>query len=74
MSNLFETAETVESLLAQVVGAGSVCWTPRPEEHVFNEREANMVVTHALLRLSEILQEEFKSNLEAHVEAMQNDK
>lgn len=73
MSNLFEEANSVESLLAQVVGAGSVCWTPRPSDHVFNEKEANMVVNHALQRLGEILQAEFQANLQAHVEAMQHE-
>ena len=64
MSNLFEDANTIESLLAQVVGAGSVCWTPRPSDNVFNEKEANMVVEHALQRFGELLMDEMRSVLE----------
>lgn len=53
--NQFWDAENVESLLAQMVGAGSVCWENMKGTGTFNDHFARKIVDDGLSRLHELL-------------------
>jgi len=52
--NLFHDAESIESLMAQAVGAGSMCWEPPITSGGFDSTHALRVVDHAIERLKQL--------------------
>lgn len=54
MPNRFHDVKTVQELMYQVVGAGSMCWVNVPSG-VFDDKEANAVAAQGLQRLLELL-------------------
>jgi hypothetical protein len=57
MPNRFSDADTIESLIYQVVGAGSVCWENVSGAGEFNSTLAKSVGEDALIRLSQLQNE-----------------
>lgn len=66
MQNIFAQADSVEQVIAQAVGYGSVCWRDtvinaegdvQRTESVFDTAEADRAVTHAAQRLKQLLLE-----------------
>jgi hypothetical protein len=55
MPNRFEDAKTIQELVYQTVGAGSVCWENLGGAGVFDSEKAREVATDALNRLGELL-------------------
>lgn len=52
--NRFRDATTVEEVVGQAVGAGSVCWENVRAAGVFQSDEAARIVQEALARLAEL--------------------
>lgn len=65
MSNLFSDAKTIQELIYQTVGAGSVCWSDVEKAGVFDTEKANATAIDSLKRLLELLNvTEFNTNSE----------
>jgi hypothetical protein len=54
MENPFEKCTTIEEVVGQAVGAGSVCWHPRPNAQVFDSEVASTIVDNAVARIREL--------------------
>lgn len=52
--NRFSRASTVEELIGQAIGAGSVCWVGGTGPLEFDSREASQIVKETLARLAEL--------------------
>ena len=55
--NTFEAAESVGQLLGMLAGAASMCWEPQPTTAVFDSTAASSLVSEALSRLKEMMNE-----------------
>lgn len=52
--NKFEDATTIEEVIGQAVGAGSMCWDPRPSAQVFDSTSASEFVDDAVARVADL--------------------
>jgi hypothetical protein len=52
--NRFSRCVSAEEVVFQAIGAGSMCWDPRPGSQVFDSTEAEAVGDEAMARLREL--------------------
>lgn len=53
--NKFHDAETIESLIYQIVGAGSMCWEHVEHAGIFDDKKARETAIHGIDRLREMI-------------------
>lgn len=60
MSNLFEHCTSLQQLIGEAVGAGSVCWEDIDKAGVFKSEQAKEIVDDALKRINELTSSEWR--------------
>lgn len=69
MPNRFHKVTTVQELMYQVVGAGSVCWENPGGAGIFDTDEARAVATEGLQRLFQLLNHTPEADTEVNLNA-----
>ena len=52
--NRYKDCTTVEEVVFQAIGTGSMCWDPRPSTQVFDSTGAKAVGDEAMAKLREL--------------------
>lgn len=68
VSEVSSLEKKIQAIVGEAVGGGSLCWTPRPGNQVFNSEEASKIVDEASDKICHLISDFINSMSEVESE------